>query len=71
MSGAAATGIVERDSYSGKQEDDGAGGQVLGAMSVRWQETFDSISNSEQKVAMKISLRGLSTETALQVALLL
>ena len=33
MSGAAAAGIVERDSYSGKQEDvDGAGGQVLGAM---------------------------------------
>ena len=51
MSGAvAAAGIVERDSYSGKQEDvDGAGGKVLGAMSVRWQETFDSIFTSYKK----------------------
>ena len=49
---AAATGIVERDSYSGKQEDvdgAGAGGQVLGAMFVRWQETFDSIFDSYKK----------------------
>ena len=66
-------GSVEQDSYSGKQEDDGEWRRTvfLSRRFLKWLEVVNGRIGSILKKIIQISMQGLSTEKALQVALLL